>query len=518
MRLSASTLMIQGTGSGVGKSIMVAGLCRALSDLGIRVAPFKSQNMALNSYITADGGEIGRSQAVQAMAARIEPIREINPILLKPKEDMVAQVIINGRPYKDISASDYFRPGPEIQRLKQDAIINALEKLAEHFELIVIEGAGSPAEINLRQVDMVNMGTARLISAPVLIVGDIDKGGVFASLYGTVELLDGLDRDLVKGFIINKFRGDMRILKPGLKEIEEKTGIPVFGVVPFIPGLGIEEEDAVSGLSQGDANAEVELVVIYFPHISNFTDFDPLTHEPGVLLRYARTQREMGRPDALILPGTKNSIADLEHIQRNGVAEKVIALRRAGVPIIGICGGYQMMGRTLIDEACLESSRGSVPGLGILPVITRFGPGKVTHQLKLRSRGQGPFFSTEPMEFSGYEIHSGESDLKKGATPAFTRISLSGMPDARPEGAVSRDSLCFGTYLHDLFHQDKFRRNFINVLRERKGIPPLSCPLIQWHELRDQAFDELAETVRKSINIQAILEIVRIPSSKICDK
>jgi adenosylcobyric acid synthase len=508
IQVRAKTLMIQGTGSGVGKSIMVAALCRILSDLGFKVAPFKSQNMSLNSYITADGGEIGRSQAVQAMAARIEPVRAINPILLKPKEDMVAQVIINGSPYKDISAGDYFQPDENVQSLKEEVILESLEKLSKEFEIILMEGAGSPAEINLRNVDVVNMGTARAVGAPVLLVGDIDKGGVFASLYGTVELLEEQDRSLVKGFIINRFRGDVRILDPGLRELEQRTGIPVLGVVPFIHDLRVEEEDAVPGLSQGNSSPEVEIIVIYLPHISNFTDFDPLAHEPGVLLRYARTAREIGRPDAIIIPGTKNSIADLEHIRRNGMAEKVIALRRSGVPVAGICGGYQMTGKELIDEQGLESSLGSIPGLGFLPVITRFAPGKITHQLKLRSRGKGPFFSTGPMEFSGYEIHAGDSELEKGAVPAFVRVSRSGKPDPGPEGAVSEDGLCFGTYLHDLFHQDSFRRNFINVLRKRKGLEELVCPLINWQELKEQAFNQLADTVGKSLDIKAILKII----------
>ena len=379
----AKTIMIQGTMSNAGKSLLAAGLCRVLKQDGYRVAPFKSQNMALNSFITKDGGEMGRAQVVQAEAAGIEPDVRMNPILLKPTTDVGSQVIVNGRVQGNMPAMEYYRR-------KRDfipAVMEAYESLAREYDIIVIEGAGSPAEINLKADDIVNMGLAKLVDAPVLLVGDIDRGGVFAQLFGTVELLEPDERARIKGLIINKFRGDVGILRPGLAMLEEKTHLPVFGVVPYLK-VDIEDEDSLSDrLQVKNAVKPLDAAIVRLPHISNFTDFMPLEQHPLLGVRYVQTTRELGAPDCVILPGTKNTVDDLLWLRQCGLEAAISKLAQRGTPVLGVCGGYQMLGQTLADPEGTESGRPqTLRGLGLLQRIGLFGLGLLLGAFRLLRR------------------------------------------------------------------------------------------------------------------------------------
>ncbi len=502
----ASCLMVQGTGSYTGKSVITAALCRIFYRDGYRVAPFKAQNMSLNSFVTGEGGEMGRAQVLQAQAAGIEPHTDMNPILLKPSTDSKAQVVLEGRPVGHMDASRYQERKLEFLPVA----LQALDRLRGSFDVVVMEGAGSPAEINLMNSDIANMRMAEAAGAPVLLVGDIDLGGVFAALFGTVELLDPPERERVAGFIINKFRGSPELLGGGLELLEERTGIPTLGVVPYINDLGLEEEDSVglpSGRNGSSNRAEIDIAVVSLPHISNFTDFDPLAGEPGVLLRYPGRPKDVGLPDALILPGSKSTIDDLEHLRRNGMDEVILDLANRGVPVIGICGGYQMLGREIHDPGCRESGRQKTRGLGLLPVRTRIMDEKSTHRVEVKARRSVPVLGIGPASprLRGYEIHMGESKIE--GRPVFSIVRLDSAGVAVQDGALHESLDVFGCYIHGLFENSVVREGFLNYLRERKGLSP-SEVTTDWEEWREDRLDRLAGIVRSSVDMDVVYSLL----------
>lgn len=487
----AKNIMIQGTMSSAGKSLLVTALCRIFRQDGYRVAPFKSQNMALNSYVTPDGLELGRAQAVQAEAAGLECNVRMNPILLKPNSDMGSQLIVNGEVRGNYPAAEYFR----MKKSLIPDILSAYESLSSENDMIVIEGAGSPAEINLRADDIVNMGLAELVNAPVLLVGDIDRGGVFAQLYGTAALLRPEERARLEGLVINKFRGDQELLRPGLCQIEDLTGIPVLGVIPWTDA-DIDDEDSLSPRfnRRAAADAVLDLAVIRLPHISNFTDFAPLEACPAVGLRYVDRAEKLGRPDLLILPGTKNTISDLQWLRKVGLAEAVLSLAEADVPILGICGGFQMMGKTIRDPEALESGDSS-DGLGLLPCETVF------FRQKVRTRRNalvetGPFSG---VGLTGYEIHMGSTENFGAA--AFSRFS-----DGTADGAQCGNR--FGTYLHGLFDSGAMITALTDWLASRKGISLLETASVPTAAYRQQQYDLLADLVRNNLDLDRVYRIM----------
>jgi len=481
--------MLQGTGSHVGKSLLTAALCRILRQDGYSVAPFKSQNMALNSYVTPDGLEIGRAQALQAEACGIEPEVEMNPILLKPSGEMSAQVVVMGKPLSNMTARQYRE---QYLDTALPIVKQALDTLMFRYDVVVMEGAGSPVEINLRDRDVVNMRAARLANAPVLLIGDIDRGGVFASLYGTTTLLHPEERDMVKGLIVNKFRGDLSLFDDGVKILEDLTKKPVLGVVPFLVNLGLDEEDSVALDSyQSGRDAEITIVVPRLPRLSNFTDFSPLERESGVRLLYTTRPTDILIADAVILPGTKNTVADLQFLRETGLLDAVRTVATRGLPVAGICGGYQMLGETIYDPHSVENSDGEVRALGLLPVRTVFKQTKRT--ARCSAHCQLAFYSGEVV---GYEVHMGETTAQ--GTPAFTSGSSA---DGCVRGEV------WGTYIHGVFDNDEFRFGFINHLRSRKGLPALANPF-RYREFREAELDRLAKHVRKHLDIPRILGIM----------
>ena len=489
----AKCIMVQGTMSGAGKSLLCAALCRVFAQDGYRVAPFKSQNMALNSFVTRDGLEMGRAQVVQAQAAGIEPDVRMNPILLKPSSDVGSQVIVNGEVRGQMKAADYFR---HKKQLIPD-ILAAYNNLAEDVDIIVIEGAGSPAEINLKADDIVNMGLAKLVDAPVLLAGDIDRGGVFAQLYGTVALLEQEERARIAGLVINKFRGDVEILRPGLAMLEEKTGLPVLGVVPYLH-VEIEDEDSLSErLNANRAVKPLDAAVIRLPHISNFTDFMPLEQHELLGVRYVQRARELGRPDLVILPGTKNTMEDLLWLRQNGLEAAALKLAHAGTPILGVCGGYQMLGQTLDDPQGTESGRPmALSGLGLLPTRTVFDAQK--RRMQVRAAAQGELFGGARL--TGYEIHNGRTEV--GGAP-FCMLE-----DGTPEGCVNQN--VFGTYLHGLFDSGELTGALVRMLCARKGISPTQTQLMSMADYRQQQFDLLADGVRQALDMGAVYRAINM--------
>ena len=483
----AKCIMVQGTMSGAGKSLLCAALCRIFAQDGYRVAPFKSQNMALNSFVTRDGLEMGRAQVVQAQAAGIEPDVRMNPILLKPSSDVGSQVIVNGEVRGQMPASAYFR----MKRSLIPEILSAYNSLAGDVDIIVIEGAGSPAEINLKADDIVNMGLAKLVDAPVLLAGDIDRGGVFAQLYGTVELLEPDERARIKGLIINKFRGDVEILRPGLAMLEEKTRLPVLGVVPYLK-VDIEDEDSLSErLDTGKTVKPLAAAVLRLPHISNFTDFMPLEQHPLLGVRYVQNARQLGTPDCVILPGTKNTVEDLLWLRQSGLEAAVLKLAAAGVPVLGVCGGYQMLGQWLDDTAGTESGRSqTVRGLGLLPTRTVFTGEKRRAQVTARVTA-APFAGAQ---LTGYEIHTGRTEVQG---TAFCRLS-GDVPEGCAEGNV------FGTYLHGLFDTGALTEALAAFLCRRKGLDPADAGVFSMEQYRQQQLDLLADGVRRTLDLDAI--------------
>jgi len=491
--MTAKTLMIQGTMSNAGKSLITAGLCRIFASEGYRTAPFKAQNMALNSYITGENLEMGRAQAVQAEAAGVEPSVLMNPVLLKPTSDRGSQIIVNGEVYASMEAKDYHTKKKELI----PAVKKAYHTLAEQNDVIVIEGAGSPAEINLRENDFVNMGMAEIADAPVILVGDIDRGGVFAQLYGTVELLEPQERERIRGFVINKFRGDPSILEPGLKILEEKTGIPVLGVVPWTE-VHIEDEDSLSGQLETTGEGTVDIAVIRFPRISNFTDFTALSTEEEIGVRYVSSLEELGEPDVIILPGTKSTMADLAWMRQNGLEAKIRQHAQKGTRILGICGGYQMLGQEILDPEGAEGI-GSMKAMGLLPMKTVFSSEKTRTKVSGHVRPmEGSYEALGGCEVSGYEIHMGISGPEGPEENAFAEVA------GHREGSVRENVM--GTYLHGLFDGDEFRHAFAEMLREEKGIS--SEKETGYEQFKQQQFDKLAECLRQSLDMEEIRRIM----------
>lgn len=493
----AKAIMIQGTSSDVGKSVICTALCRIFSNDGYRVAPFKSQNMALNSYITSDGGEIGRAQGVQAEAARIKATTDMNPILLKPKQDMVSEVVVHGKHYIDMDAKTYRN---DFVEQVMPIVRESVERLQQSYDIIVLEGAGSPAEINLKKRDIANMRMAHLTDAAVILVADIDRGGVFASIVGTLALLDEEERKRVKGLLINKFRGMKELLDDGLTWVEEETGIPVLGVIPYID-VHIEAEDslALSSLKlkkpkQGEF--AVDVAMIRLPRISNFTDIDPFFEEPEVGVRIISKVEELGAPDLLIIPGTKNTMDDLVWLKERGFDTAIQKLHARGTKIFGICGGYQMLGEVLIDEDGIEGSGSTEDGLQLLPIQTIFTPNKKTVQVK------GKITALE-LDVEGYEIHLGRTTLSNDAKP-FLQLE-----DGRIDGAISQDGQVIGTYLHGIFHNRLYTRTLVNELRGKKNLQLLPSNVKSDLQMREEAYELLASHVREHIDMDKLYSILQ---------
>ena len=489
MRRRAKCVMVQGTMSGVGKSLLCAALCRIFAQDGWRVAPFKGQNMALNSCVTAEGLEMGRAQAVQARAAGVEPDVRMNPILLKPSSDTGSQVIVHGEVWGQMDAASYFRWK---KNLLPD-VLAAYDSLAEEYDLVVIEGAGSPAEINLKADDIVNMGLARAVDAPVLLAGDIDRGGVFAQLYGTVALLEEVERARIAGLIINKFRGDAALLRPGLVQLEQLTGKQVLGVVPYLP-VDIDDEDSLAPrLSARQTEKALDVVVVRLPHLSNFTDFTPLESHSLLGVRYVADIRALGLPDFVLLPGTKNTMDDLLWLRQSGMEAALLSLHGAGVPILGVCGGYQMLGETVDDPEGTESGRSrSLRGLGLLPVRTVF-TGEKTRTRPVAVALAEPFAGAR---LEGYEIHMGRTE-SRGA-PFCT------LEDGRKDGCCR--GLVWGTYLHGLFDTGALTERLVQFLCARRGIPATAPPTISHRAYEERQFDALADGVRAALDVDAIYQ------------
>ena len=511
----AKKIMIQGTMSNSGKSFLAAALCRILKQDGLSVAPFKSQNMALNSYITKDGLEIGRAQAMQAEAAGIAPTVDMNPILLKPTSQMGSQVIVNGEVFGNLRAMDYYRRKIEFI----PAVREAFERLESQYDAIVLEGAGSPAEINLRDNDIVNMGMAKIANAPVLLVGDIDRGGVFASLYGTVSLLEPEERARIKGLVINKFRGDVKILEPGLRMIEERLHIPVVGVIPM-EQIDLDDEDSLSDrLVRTEVQEGLDVAVIHLPHISNFTDFNALEHYEGVSLRYVDRTAHLGHPDLILLPGTKNTMADLKWLRESGLEALIQRLvKEEQVPLIGICGGYQMLGEQLSDPEGVEGEPGSsMRGMELLAAETIFAAEKTRTQTEgTLQELPGIYAACAGQTVKGYEIHMGEtfrteietgtgnSDISHENGEISPAVRLA---DGRMDGFVRADGLVFGSYLHGIFDNLEFTGAILNQLAEKKGIS-LTATAKSMEEYKERQYDKLADLVRRSLDMEAVYRIM----------
>nr|WP_216367751.1 cobyric acid synthase [Geobacillus sp. DSP4a] len=495
--------MFQGTHSDAGKSVIATAFCRIFAQSGWKTAPFKSQNMSLNSYVTIDGKEIGRAQGIQAEAAGVVATTDMNPILIKPSREYESQIVVHGRPYKNMQAlayrSEFFEKGLAIIRESLDVLMN-------EYDRIVIEGAGSPAEINLNDRELVNMRVAHMANAPVVLIGDIERGGVFASLVGTLQLLEKEERQRIIGVIINKFRGDLALLKPGLDWFEQYTGVPVLGVVPYLPNLHIDAEDSVS-LDQVPTTAnpekDIDIAVIRYPKIANFTDIDPFFAEPDCHVRFVTTASQLGKPDLLILPGSKNTIEDLLYMKRHGIAAQIEKLfHHHKVMIIGICGGYQMLGAIIRDPFEVETPIRETEGLGLLPIATTLEREKTT----ILSEGIVTF-AGERFAVKGYEIHMGRSEPLAGYIPL---IEMHGLEmHRRKEGGKSEDERVMGTYFHDLFHNDAFRESLLNHLRRQKGLAPLYGRK-SFRTLREEAFDRLAACVKRHVRVEEIEEKMHV--------
>jgi adenosylcobyric acid synthase len=480
--------MILGTSSHAGKSVIVAGICRILAEEGYRVAPFKAQNMSLNSWITKDGDEIGIAQAVQAHAAGAEPSADMNPVLLKPKGDGQSQVILLGKPHADKSAGEYYDSIQDIM----DTVLGAYRRLSQQYDFIIIEGAGGAAEINLYERDIVNIGVARAVKPPILLVGDIERGGVFASIYGTIQLLPDDVRALVKGIIINKFRGDMALLQSGVEMLEELTGLPVLGVLPYTR-LGIPSEDSVSIKDKKPQNHDITLAVIRLSHISNFTDFEPL--EEHAVVNYVEPHQSLGEPDAIIIPGTKNTLDDLKELQQYGMDVQIRERAERGTPVIGICGGYQMLGRSITDKAIESTSQThtTLKGLGLLDAHTTFERyHKHTRQVTKTVTGKGPILGKlEGETVKGYEIHMGTTTHREH--PAFG-----------DDGCMSENGLVIGTYLHGLFENINFTNALLEYLRHRKNQP--HTPITR----QEDPYKRLARLLRDHLKMGQIYQLLEL--------
>jgi adenosylcobyric acid synthase len=501
--MAAKTLMIQGTGSGVGKSVIVAALCRRFFKDGLRVAPFKAQNMSLNSFVTEDGGEMGRAQVFQAEACGLKPSVAMNPILLKPSSDNHSQIIVMGRPVANADAKNYYR---NKETYFKEAI-SAFESLRQSFDLIVLEGAGSPAEINLKQHDIVNMRMAKLANAPVLIVGDIDRGGVFAWMKGTYDLLDTEEKNIVKGFLINKFRGDLDLLKPGLTQFEDLVHKPVLGVIPFDRELYVDEEDSVplpnTPEEMSGIQDKIKIDVIRLPRISNFTDVSPLMHNPGILLRYVWRPDQIENPDLILIPGSKNVLEDMEFLRSQGLDKKIHLCHKNGTLILGICAGFQMLGDLLEDLNGIESSSNRVRGLGLFKMKTEIQPEKITRQTN-PSTCESPVFKSG-LNASGYEIHMGISQIQ-GDYPA---LFVGSRGDNKPELGISNsDGTVVGSYIHGFLDSNAIREAFLNHICQKRNLPK-NCASFDYKKFRDDQMDRLCDLFSSNVDMEKIYEIVR---------
>jgi adenosylcobyric acid synthase len=504
----AKSIMIQGTMSNAGKSLIVAGLCRIFKQDGYMAAPFKSQNMALNSFITSDGLEMGRAQVMQAEAAKIPPSVLMNPILLKPTNDTGSQVIVNGEVLGNMKASDYFKYK---KKLVPD-ILKAYHTLSEEYDIIVIEGAGSPAEINLKSEDIVNMGMAKMANAPVLLVGDIDRGGVFAQLVGTAHLLEEDERKMVKGTIINKFRGDKTILEPGLQMLEEKTNLPVIGVVPYMY-IDIEDEDSLTErFHQTNQVALIDISVIKLPRISNFTDFNTLERMEGVSVRFVDKVQKLRNPDMIIIPGTKNTMGDLLWMRQNGLEAAVLKAADRDTVIFGVCGGYQMLGEELCDPYAVEAG-GDMIGMGLLPMKTVF------EERKTRTRVVGSFETIDTqlghlsnISLKGYEIHMGATTMLNDKVKPLTRIKEVNTNTHEHFDKYKRDGVywnnIYGSYIHGIFDEEEVTRKLLYALGQKHGLKEEDIKSVDFDEYKEMQYDKLADYLRENLDMKAIYQIL----------
>ncbi len=513
----APALMVQGTASSAGKSLLVTALCRLFRQDGLTVLPFKAQNMALNSAVTSDGGEIGRAQAVQAEAAGALSLIDMNPVLLKPEGDSRSQVVVLGKSIGTMSAVDYHAKKPELRQIIRESML----RLRRACVLLIIEGAGSPAEINLKDRDIVNMSVAHDADARVLLVGDIDRGGVFASFVGTMELLDPDERARIGAFVINKFRGDVALLRPGLDMLTARTAVPVLGVLPYLRGLRIADEDSLSlddkpRGPRGSLAGAIDIAVIRLPGISNYDDFDPLAAEENTLLRFVERPSDLEPADLVILPGTKSTLRDLAWLRESGFAERILPRAARGEPIVGVCGGCQMLGLSIEDPLEVESSAQGAEGLGLLPIRTRFEAEKLTAQVTAQA-GAMSFLANDRADaagttpaagFAGYEIHMGMVSHEPEARPAFRIVRRNGSACDASDGAVSREGNVVGTMIHGVFENTAIRRALFAHLGERKGIPSRNA--VREIPTRDVAYDRLAAAAREHLDGALLRRLAKV--------
>lgn len=495
----AKAIMVQGTMSNAGKSVLVAALCRIFKEDGYKVAPFKSQNMALNSFITKEGLEMGRAQVAQAEAAGVEPSVLMNPILLKPTNDTSSQVIVNGEVWENMSAKEYYKQ----KRVLVPEVKKAFDKLSEENDIIVIEGAGSPAEINLKENDIVNMFMAKMADAPVILVGDIDRGGVFASLVGTMALFDDDEKQRVKGLVINKFRGDESILSPGLKTLEEITGKNVVGVVPYLD-VDIDDEDSLTErFDRKNEPALIDMAVIRTPRISNFTDFSVFESVPGVKVRYVKNPDDLGNPDMIFLPGTKNTMEDLLWMRQNGLEAKIKKLAAAGKAIFGICGGYQMLGETLSDPYGVEHG-GTMAGMALLPTETVFEKDKIRTRVDgTFNNVDGIFSGLKGLNLEGYEIHMGTTKINGG----INMTSLKSLNGEEKIDGLSNGNV-YGSYVHGIFDKEGVANEIVSALLKAKGLDNTEAKSVNVEEYKEEQYVKLAKGVRKALNMKKIYEML----------
>jgi adenosylcobyric acid synthase len=499
--MTAKTLMIQGTGSGVGKSIITAGICRQFYLDGWQVAPFKAQNMSLNSFVTENGGELGRAQAYQAEACGIKPHVNMNPILLKPSGDNMSQVIVMGKVTENRNAKNYYSH----HNKHKEAVQTAFNNLSREYDLVVLEGAGSPAEINLKQWDLVNMPMAKMAEAPVIIVGDIDRGGVFAWMKGTYDLLTKEEQGRVAGFVVNKFRGDLDLLTPGLRQFEDLVKKPVLGVIPFCRDLFVDEEDAIPAWNHpatGNEKSQLDAAVIWYPRISNFTDVSPLAADPAVSLRYVSNPSQLGNPDLIILPGSKNTLDDLQFMKDQGLAEAVCDRHQSGAIVLGICGGFQILGKTVKDPEGMESRQTEVSGLTLFDIETTLMTEKTTRQVQQTTLSVPLFQAGFPVK--GYEIHMGVTEFHAEYLPLFKNEN-----GDHPYhlGITDTKGTLIGTYVHGFLDNEDLRNSLLNHVRNMRSLP-MQQERFNYQEFRQQHLNRLAQLVSDSIDMKQVKEIV----------
>ena len=503
--------MFLGTGSDVGKSVLAAAFCRIFKKAGYRVAPFKAQNMALNSFITPQNGEMGRAQVVQAEAAGIEPHVDMNPILLKPTSQMGSQVIVLGRVVGNFSAKEYY----EYKKELVPVVLEAFERLSAKNDIIVLEGAGSAVELNLKEHDLVNMAMAEMAGAKCILVGDIDRGGIFASLLGSISLLQPAERDRIIGFIVNKLRGDPRLFEDGVKILQSRSGVPVFGVVPYFNNISLPEEDSVAlgkrmtRPGPGGSTGLVRLGVVRLPFISNYTDFDPFEMDPSVELVYFDRPAQIFGFDAVIIPGSKNTIEDLAAMRKSGMADALSAFHKSGGTVVGLCGGYQMMGTAVRDPHAIESSLDTIAGLGLLDMETEMYPDKITSQVEAHIISESLPFPVDRGVLAGYEIHMGRSSSGGAAKPIFRIVCREGKPADVEDGLSQPDGRAWGTYIHGIFDNDGFRNKFTEDIANRSGRTASAPGSFSFRSSKEEQYDRLAELVGRHVDVARILDILR---------